>query len=89
VNGYDFTNRTNKTILSSEQAIYNGLLTEDYCVSNDSQYLFIRSNLYRQFDLHNESYVNNSKTLGPTFENLFNIKIEKKADYNGLWGNWR
>lgn len=76
---FDFTSHTTKTVLSSEQAIYNDLLTEDYCVSRDSQYLFIRSNLYRQYDLHNESYVKISKTLGPAFENLLNIKIEKST----------
>lgn len=62
-----------KTILSSEEAIYNNLVIEDFVVSSDSKYLFVRSNLYVQHDIHSKEDVVNSKTLGLAFENLFSI----------------
>ncbi len=76
---FDFTKRTINTVLSSEDAVHSGLLTEDYCMSSDSKYLFIRSNLYRQVNFYDESYVHNSKTLGPAFENLLNVEVEKST----------
>ena len=58
--------------LTNENAEFNGLVIEDFCISASNKYLFIRNNLYSQVDLHSAP-----KNLGQTFENLFNIHLAK------------
>lgn len=76
---FDCVSRKSKTILSSELAIYNNLIAEDYTISEDGQYLFVRSNLFSQRDIYSKGEVTNSKTLGLAFQNLFNIEMTKST----------
>lgn len=71
---FDCETKTSKTIISAELAIHNGLLAEDFTISDDGQFLFIRSNLYSQIDIYSKEDVADSKNLGLAFQNLFNIE---------------
>lgn len=61
-------------ILNHENAkLYNRII-EDYDFSDKAQLLFLRSNIYKQENIHSPEVIENSPTLYPAFENLFNIR---------------